>query len=109
MILLPLAICLQKNKKQKNKRTFPIEKERMASYKNFLSKESHLLAFEHILGHNPIQGDMGQRPAAGKPIIPKMLDFASGSIVMLNQWKTCCGTEKDDKEGIVSKVAPGAF
>lgn len=57
----------------------------------------------------PELGDMGWRPAAGKPVRPKILNFASASVLMLSQWQDCCGTEKGNKEGIVSKVEPGFF
>lgn len=52
---------------------------------------------------------MGQRPAAGKSVKPKMLNFASNLVLMLNQWQGCCGTEKGNKQGIVSKVEPVFF
>lgn len=42
-----------------------------------------------------------------KLVEPKRLNFASTLVLMLNQWEDCCGTEKGNKEGIVSKVEPG--
>lgn len=56
----------------------------------------------------PELGDMGRRPAAGKPVKPKGLNFASTLVLMLNQWQDSCGTEKGNEE-MVSKVEPGVF
>lgn len=65
----------------------------MASNENFVSKA--------ILGQavtQPELEDMGQRSAAGKPVKPKMLNFASALVLVLNQWQDFCGTEKGNKE-----------
>lgn len=52
---------------------------------------------------------LGQRPAAGKSVKPRMLNFAPSLALMLNPWQGCCGTEKGNEQGIVSNVEPGFF
>lgn len=74
------------------------------------------LCLRNILGQFPSQkvtqselGDMGRRPAAGKSVKPKMFNFASNLVLTLNQWQVCCGMEKSNKQGIVSKAEPKFF